>query len=58
QKRVWDKFYKADEARSRDYGGTGIGLSVVKTIMSSLKMAYGCYNSEDGVTFYFELPTK
>ncbi|MBR6382904.1 MAG: HAMP domain-containing protein [Lachnospiraceae bacterium] len=58
QKRVWDKFYKADEARSRDYGGTGIGLSVVKAIMSSLKMAYGCYNSEDGVTFYFELPTK
>ena len=58
QKRVWDKFYKADEARSRDYGGTGIGLSVVKAIMSSLKMAYGCYNSDDGVTFYFELPTK
>ncbi|MBP5495539.1 MAG: HAMP domain-containing protein [Lachnospiraceae bacterium] len=58
QKRVWDKFYKADAARSRDYGGTGIGLSVVKAIMSSLKMAYGCYNSDDGVTFYFELPTK
>ena len=58
QKRVWDKFYKADAARSRDYGGTGVGLSIVKAIMSSLKMAYGCYNSEDGVTFYFELPTK
>lgn len=58
QKRVWDKFYKADKARSREYGGTGIGLSVVKAIMSSLKMAYGCYNNDDGITFYFELPTK
>ncbi len=58
QKRVWEKFYKADTARSRDYGGTGIGLSVVKAIMNSLKMAYGCFNNEDGITFYFELPTK
>ena len=56
--RIWEKFYKADRARSRDYGGTGIGLSIVKAIMTSINMAYGSSNEENGVNFYFELPIK
>ncbi|MBQ2579159.1 MAG: two-component sensor histidine kinase, partial [Lachnospiraceae bacterium] len=31
--RIWEKFYKVDKARTREYGGSGIGLSVVKAIM-------------------------
>ena len=27
------KFYKVDKARTREYGGSGIGLSIVKAIM-------------------------
>ena len=56
--RIWEKFFKADRARSRDYGGTGIGLSIVKAIMTSINMDYGCQNEENGVNFYFELPIK
>ncbi len=55
---IWDKFYKADKARSRDYGGSGIGLSIVKAIMQSYNMDYGCENKDNGVNFYFELPIK
>lgn len=56
--RIWEKFFKADRARSRDYGGTGIGLSIVKAIMTAINMDYGCSNEENGVNFYFELPIK
>ncbi len=56
--KIWDKFYKGDKARSRDYGGSGIGLSIVKAIMTTLNMDYGVYNTEGGVNFYFELPIK
>lgn len=53
--RVWEKFYKIDKARSREYGGTGIGLSIVKAILDSMQQKYGIQNEENGVTFWFEL---
>lgn len=52
---VWDKFYKVDKARTREYGGSGVGLSIVKAIMESLNGTYGVYNTENGVCFWFEL---
>ncbi|MBR5421811.1 MAG: HAMP domain-containing protein [Lachnospiraceae bacterium] len=56
--RLWDKFYKVDKARTREYGGSGLGLSIVKAIMDSLHQAYGVRNCDDGVEFWFELETK
>jgi signal transduction histidine kinase len=52
---LWDKFYKADQARTRTYGGSGIGLSIVKAIMEAMNQGYGARNLEDGVEFWFEL---
>lgn len=52
---IWYAFYKVDKARSRAIGGTGIGLSIVKSIMDIHKQSYGVNNLSDGVEFYFEL---
>lgn len=56
--RIWEKFYKVDKARTREYGGNGIGLSVVKAIMESLHQEYGVKNYDNGVEFWFELDRK
>ena len=53
--RIWNRFYKIDEARKREDGGTGIGLAIVKAIMNNYKNEYGVQNVENGVEFYFEL---
>lgn len=53
--KLWDKFYKVDKARTREYGGNGIGLSIVKAMMEAMNGAYGVENKENGVLFWFEL---
>ncbi len=52
---LWEKFYKVDKARTREYGGSGVGLSIVKAIMESMHQDYGVENYENGVEFWFEL---
>lgn len=55
---LFEKFYKVDKARTREYGGNGIGLSIVKAIMDSIHQEYGVINHNGRVEFWFELPTK
>ncbi len=52
---IWEKFYKVDKARTREYGGSGIGLSIVKAIMESINQEYGVENYTNGVAFWFEM---
>lgn len=56
--KLWDKFYKVDKAHTREYGGNGIGLSIVKAIMQSFRQKYGVRNFDNGVEFWFELDAK
>ncbi|MDE6907975.1 MAG: HAMP domain-containing histidine kinase, partial [Lachnospiraceae bacterium] len=53
--KIWIKFYKVDKARTREYGGSGIGLSIVKAVMDSMNQECGVINYDNGVEFWFEL---
>ncbi len=53
--KIWDSFYKVDKARTRSYGGSGLGLSIVKEIMNLHGNDFGVKNVENGVEFWFEL---
>lgn len=55
---VWEKFYKVDKARTRAYGGSGIGLSIVAALCKTMNSQYGVDNLENGVAFWFELDRK
>ncbi|MCD8019049.1 MAG: HAMP domain-containing histidine kinase [Clostridiales bacterium] len=53
--KLWIRFYKVDKARTREYGGSGIGLSIVAATMDAHGKKYGVTNKEHGVDFYFDL---
>ncbi len=52
---IWDKFYKVDKARTRSYGGSGIGLSIVRALINAQGERCGAINRDGGVDFWFEL---
>lgn len=56
--KIWVKFYKVDKARTREYGGSGIGLSIVKAIVDAMNQQCGVRNYENGVEFWFTLESK
>lgn len=53
--RIWDSFYKVDKSRTRSYGGSGLGLKIVSTILQSHNASFGAANTDDGVKFWFSL---
>lgn len=56
--KIWDVYYKVDKARSRKYGGHGLGLSIVKSIIKLHGGSTKVENVKDGVEFSFEIPQK
>ena len=55
--RIFEKFYRIDKARSREEGGTGLGLALVQQCMKSLSSHVQVSSTVgEGSRFWFDLP--
>ena len=56
---IWDKYYKNDKNHKRNVVSTGIGLSIVKSILERHNFEYGVKSKMNhGTTFYFSIKKK
>jgi two-component system sensor histidine kinase SenX3 len=57
--RIFERFYRADQARSRSTGGTGLGLAIVKHIATNHGGRVDVTSTlGDGSTFTLRLPAR
>ena len=54
---IWQRYYKVDKKHVRPETGSGLGLSIVKTILELHKFEYGVESETgQGADFWFEIP--
>ncbi|WP_339318249.1 ATP-binding protein [Paenibacillus sp. FSL R10-2734] len=55
---IFERFYRLDSSRSRDTGGAGLGLSLVKEIIEQQKGKAGLRSDGNEHSFWFTIPLK
>lgn len=54
---IWDRYYRIDKGHQRSVQGSGLGLSIVKSILEYHNFEYGVEsNLGSGSTFWFKMP--
>ncbi|WIY59528.1 sensor histidine kinase [Bacillus arachidis] len=53
---IWEPFYVTESSRSKDRSGTGLGLTIVQSILNRHQFDYGVSLYEDIIQFYIRFP--
>jgi signal transduction histidine kinase len=53
---IFERFYRGEKSRSRDFGGTGIGLAIVKEILEAHGAKVGVESAPGKTLLWFSLP--
>ena len=53
--RMFEPFYRAENSRNRESGGSGLGLYIVKMILELHQAKFSGENSRDGVRIWFRM---
>lgn len=53
---IFERFYRAEKSRSRDSGGAGIGLSIVKELVEAHGGSVGAASKDNETRFWLTLP--
>lgn len=57
QPRIFESFTQADTSITRRYGGTGLGTTIAKQLVTGMAGQMGLHSREgEGTTFWFEIP--
>ena len=54
--KLFEPFFRADQARSRSSGHSGLGLTIVKRILDHLEIPFALENTDAGIVFWMRLP--
>lgn len=56
--RVWERFYRVEKSRTRELGGAGVGLAIVKRLVEDAGGRVGATSDDALTTFWFRLPAR
>lgn len=55
---IFERFFREDPSRARSSGGAGIGLAIVKELVSAHGGTVGAESDSEGVTVWFDMPLR
>ncbi len=55
---IFERFYRGEKSRSREHGGAGIGLAIVKELIEAHNGQVGAEISQNEICIWFTLPVQ